>query len=234
MKNYNLKFKIFLLAACSLFLIPYTFYPANAKAAPQFLTSWQAQSYAPSWYQGKVWPTQSSQIEIAFEIVDGGKLTDLSKTTVRWYVNDKLIKNENDGLGIQSVNLSIPDYPGQETEIRISLPNYKGETLDNILHIPVAAPEVVINSFFGDDIYSGENFFEAIPFFFNASKMSDFSFSWLANNQAPQSYSDKPWQLNLNIDSRTPAGFTVNLKVAVQNILNQMELAIKDIQLRLK
>src|SRR3989338_8026257 len=129
MLNLKLKTLIFL-------IVVFVFLILNSvdaqTALPQFLVSWQAQSYAPARYQGKIFPTKGTPIVISFELIDNGKIVDLSKTAVRWYINDELVKNEDNGLGIKSLQFNLPDYAGQETEIRIAIPDYKGSQLDSI------------------------------------------------------------------------------------------------------
>ena len=60
-------------------LIGFVGHIGYAQNAPQFMVSWQADSYAPSWYQGKIFPVHGSRIKIGFELTDNGKIIDLSK-----------------------------------------------------------------------------------------------------------------------------------------------------------
>ncbi len=208
------------------------FASANAQvtSAPQFMVSWQANSSAPSWYRGKIFPTTGSGITVKFELVDSGKIVDLSKTPVRWYVNNNLKLNEANALGIKSYSFITNDYTGNDINIRISIPNYNGSVLDNVLTIPIVSPEVVINAPFpGKTIMPGKLNLEAIPFFFNAGSINNLSFSWNANGQ-PTSGTANPL-LNLNIDPGTPQGTSVNLSVVVKNITNELEAASKNLQL---
>ncbi len=209
---------------------------SNAQTSPQFLSSWRAENYASSWYQGKILPTYQSPVEISFELIDTGKTADLSKTKVRWYVNDNLVLNENNGLGIKNLKVNIPDYATQETEIRIAVVDYKGgEQLDEIIKIPVARPEVVINAPYPDNkINTGSSIFQTIPFFFNIKHRDALTVEWSANEQRAEGVFDNPWELELNIDSRTPSGFAVNLRAVVRNILNELEIGSKNIQLQIK
>jgi hypothetical protein len=236
MKNSRLKLKI-IFAFCTIVLISsfLVLSHSNAQTTPQFLVSWQAQSFVPGWYQGKIFPTYQSPLEINFELLISGKIVDLSKTKIRWYMNDKLVKNEDDGLGIKSLKITVPDYPGQETEIRISLPDYRGSVLDKIIKIPVARPEAMINVPYPDNqIKTGENYFQIFPFFFNVKKMDALSVEWSANGEKAASVTENPWQLTLNIDVATPSGFNINLSATVKNLLNQLEFNSQSIQLQLK
>lgn len=220
-----------------LFCVSFALLPLiSTAAAPQFLVSWQAQSYVPGWYQGKILPTNGTPVEINFELIDNGKIVDLSKTKIRWYVNDGLVKNEEDGLGIKILKADIPNYSGQETEIRISVVDYLGgEPLDKIIKIPVVGPEVIINAPYPDKkISAGPSIFQAIPFFFNIKNLNGFSIEWLANEQKPASPSGNPWLLNLNVGPETPKDTEIKLSVSVKNILKELEFASKSINLTIK
>ncbi len=240
MKNDNVKFKnsrkiltflIVILIFTFLFL-----HFASAQTAPQFFVSWQAQDYAPSWYSGKILPINGTPIEISFELIDKGKIADLSKTKVRWYVNDELVKNEENGLGIKNLRIITPGYTGQETEIRISVVDYLGgEILDKIIKIPVVGPEVLIDSPYPDKkISTGSSIFQAVPFFFNIKNLNSLSVEWSANEQKPTGLSANPWLLNLNIGPETPIGTEIKISVLVKNILKELEFAGKSIQLQVK
>ncbi len=236
MRIYNLKFKNLVLIVSISYLVFSVFYLVDAQTSPQFLISWQAQNYAPSWYQGKILAINGTPIEISFELIDNAKIADLSKTKVRWYVNDKLIKNENDGLGIKSLKIITSDYAGQETEIRIAVVDYKGgETLDEIVTIPVVNPEAVINAPYPDrKIGTGTSIFQVIPFFFNAKNLIGLSVDWSANEQKTEGLTGNPYLLNLNIGPETPKGTEIKVSALVKNLLNQLEFASKSIQLQIK
>jgi len=234
--------KIFIFSVSMFYFLFSTCLPAGrfsltyAQTSPQFLVSWQAESYAPSWYQGKILPINGAPVEISFELIDKGKIADLSKTKVRWYVNDELVKNEENGLGIKSLKIITPNYSGQETEIRISVVDYKGgETLDKVIKIPVVGPEVLIDSPYPDKkISAGLSIFQVVPFFFNIKNLNSLSVEWSANEQKPAGLSANPWSLNLNIGPETPIGTEIKISVSVKNLLKELEFASKSIQLQIK
>lgn len=204
-------------------------------ASPQFLVSWQSKNYAPSWYQGKIFPTKGSMVEVSFELMDNGKIADLSKEKIRWYINDKLEKNENSGLGIKSLMFSMPDYFGRTTEVRIEIFHYKGEdVIGKIINIPSASPEIIIDSpYFGDKISVGSSIFKAFPFFFNIKNLYDLSIEWSAMGQRSENFAN-PWQLSLNIDQKAPKGMEVRLSVSVKNLLKELEFAGENMRLVIK
>ena len=230
----NLKFFVFLLSIFYFLLSIFNF--ANAQTAtPQFLVSWQAKTYTPSWYQGKVFPTKGALIEVSFELIDNGKIADLSKEKIRWYVNDKLERNEESGLGLKNINFSTRDYPGQITEVRIEIFHYKdGDVIGKIIEIPSVKPELVIDFPYSDNkIGIGSSIFRAFPFFFDVKNLDSLSVEWSAMGQRSEG-SGNPWQLNLNIDQRAPKGTEIGVSVSVKNILKELEFAGKSVQLQIK
>ena len=180
-------------------------------------------------------PINGTAVNVNFELIDGGKLADLSKTIVRWYVNDKLVANENKGLGIKNIKINIPDFKGDTTEIRIAVLGYKdGDLIDKVIEIPISGPEAIINAPYPDGkIGIGSSVLELVPFFFNISDISNFSIDWLVNGRTPNS-SNNPYLLNLNIGSDTPQNTQINVSVSVKNILKQLEFASQSINLIVK
>ena len=215
-------------------LIGFVGHIGYAQNAPQFMVSWQADSYAPSWYQGKIFPVHGSRIKIGFELTDNGKIIDLSKNKVRWYINDKLKINEDSGLGIKTFSFLVNDYSGEDTEIKIAvLPcdgrcdGYKGEIIYKIVKIPIVSSEAVIDAPYKEKTISvGENIFLAYPFFFNVKNLSELFFEWLVANQPAESGKNNQ-ALDLNIDSLTPSGFEIDIKAIIRNLSDEMEFAAK-------
>jgi len=235
MKNFNFKFKISVLIFSTFYFLLSTFYFADA-ASPQFLVSWQSKNYAPSWYQGKIFPTKDSMVEVSFELMDNGKIADLSKEKIRWYINDNLEKNEDSGLGIKSLRFSMPDYPGRTTEVRIEIFHYKDAgVIGKIIDIPSVWPEVVIDAPYADNkIGVGLSVFKAFPFFFNVKNFYDLSAELSAMGQRVEGSGVNAWTLNLNIDSKAPKDTEINLSVSVKSLLKELEFANKSIQLQIR
>lgn len=209
---------------------------AGAQTKPQFLVSWQAQNYAPSWYQGKILPTKGTPINISFELIDNGKIADLSKTTVRWYVNDNLVLNENNGLGIKNLKINIPDYSGGQTEIRIVVLDYlKNGMIDKLIEIPVKGPEAIINAPYADGkIKTGSSVLNLFPFFFNIKDTHSLSVDWSVNGQKPSGSAGNPYVLNLNVGSETPKDTAINISVSLKSILKDLEFASQSVNLVIK
>lgn len=202
---------------------------------PQFMVSWQAKSFVPFWYAGKILPTKGSQVSVSFELIDAGSLADLSKSRVRWYVNDKLVRNEDNGLGIKSFQFTLPDYANFVTEVKITVLDYKSfSQLNKVVAIPSAAPKIAINAPFAD-LTAGKNPFEAAPFFFNIKKLSDLSYTWSANNQTAENGGNAtPWLIDLEIDPLMPKNSEMAFSVLAQNKSNSFEFAEKKLLFRIK
>ncbi len=230
------KLKVFVFLF-SVFYFLFFVFSADAQSSPiQFLTSWKADSYAPSWYGGKILPSLGSNIRVNFELMDNGKIVDLSGVVVRWYVDDDLMSNEDEGLGIKSLKIMAPQATGDDIKVRIAVVCYKDiAELNKIVNIPVSEPEAVIDfPYYNLAINRSGNIFRALPFFFNVKDLSKFSVNWLANDRNAQESGKNPWQLDLSIDSQTPSEFEINLEAIIQNTLNPLDYANKILKLTVR
>ncbi len=235
------KFLLCIFLVSTLYILPFVLFSASAQTSSaqtsiQFLTSWQAQNYAPSWYQGKIFAIRGTLVEISFELIDKGKIVNLSKTIVRWYVNDKLVANEDNGLGLKTLKFTAPDYAGRESNVKIAIVNYLGgDILYKNIAIPIVTPEIAIDAPYADGkIGFGQSVLTAMPFFFNVKSLDNLSIDWSTPEQNTGGQSGNSWSLNLNIEPTTPSGSVINLSVMVKNVLNNLESAVKNIQLQIK
>ncbi len=228
------KLKNLIILIVAFFLFSFLFVPYSLGSSPQFLASWQTNSYAPSWYQGKVFPTFGSLIEINFELIDNNKIVDLSKNKIRWHINNRLIKNETDGLGIKFLKFTNNNLIGRNIEIKITIVDYGDQPLFKIIRIPVVAPKTIIDAPHPKrKIGVGENLFRALPFFFNIKNLDKLSFEWQADKQT-SNITENPQELNLNIDARTLPGTTIRIRAIIKNIANQLEFASENIKIEIK
>lgn len=202
-----------------------------AQASPEFMISWKANNYAPSWYQGKNFPTYSTPVEVAFELIENNKIINLSNYEIRWYINDSLF---NKGKGLQTITFSPKNQAGTNIEVWVAIVNYKGKDLSKIIYIPAKNPEVVINSPYltGTVKTGGVYKVKASPFFFNVSNLENLSFGWLVNNQTALPGKDQSSDvLNLNISTSTPSGLQIDINAVVSNVLDTIESAAKNLKL---
>mgnify|MGYP001562150461 CR=1 FL=1 len=231
-KAKNLKISIFLLS--TFYFLLSTFF-VDAQTAPQFLITWRSQSYAPSWYQGKVLATRGSWADVSFDLINNGKIVDLSKNKVRWYVNDDLKRNEDDGLGIKNFYFGVDNYSRDDINIRIVVVDYLDEQIARIITIPLINSEVVIDApYSGRRLSSGTNMFKAYPYFFNIDDLSKLSFDWTVNGRPAEGASGSADNLKLNIDNLAPSGFGIDVRATIKNLADEMEFASSQIKLDVK
>lgn len=203
---------------------------AIAQTNPEFLVSWRAINYVPADYQGKIFPSKSSLIEAGFDLVGGNKIVNLSRNEIRWLLDNELIAS---GKGLQSIKFNTKKSGGNEHSIRIEVSDYKGEEIEHTFKILVAKPEVIIDTKYpSSQIPLGNYIFQALPYFFNINNISNLSFTWLANNQPVQGEAQNRDFLNLNLQSKDkPYETQLNVTITAQNLFNQLELAIKKLNL---
>lgn len=239
MKRFNPKFKIFILILLISHFSLLVFQQVNAQSSPQFFVSWKADSYVPEWYQGKILPNRQTSIKVNFDLIDNGKIVDLSATKIRWYVDDKLRRNEKDGLGIKTLQF-IPPWSivtRDTVEARIVVVDYKGETIGKIINIPLVKPETVIQNFnFGGELDSGTHKFQVNPFFFNIRALNDLAFNWIVNGKlAIDDSIDEPSNiLNLEIAPGLLANTNLKLEIGVEKLTDKSETARKKIELTIR
>lgn len=181
---------------------------------PELWLSWRAQTYTPPGFVGKALPTTNTIIIASADLVDGGKIANLSKQTTYWYLNDNLLQG---GIGIQRVSLrAIDALPGTTLDLRIELPNYHGGTITKTVTIPVVKPEVAIVSKVGG-VFSGASVeVGSLSYFFNISKPTDLSYLWNVNGDAAKA-SEDPTRLVVNLPPETPSGFGLDIELVAKN-----------------
>ncbi len=206
-----------------------------AQVGPQFLATWRSHNYAPSWYAGKIMATRGSWVDVSFELINNGKVVDLSKNKVRWYVNDDLRRNEDDGLGIKNFYFGVDKLARDDIEVRIEIIDYAENPIGKTIIISLANPEVVIDAPYPErKIPSGINFFKAYPFFFNINDLSKLSFNWTVGGRSAESSAIDTSVLKLNIDKLAPSGFGIDVQATINNLLDEMEFASSRIKTEVK
>jgi hypothetical protein len=214
----------------ALLLVSGTPLTQGQQTKPKFLITWQAKSYVPPQYKGKVLPGAGSQIIASVELVDGGKLVDLSRQIIYWYANDNFVGG---GEGVQTTSFNAGDNAPNTLSLRVQLPGYKNQNvlLIKTIEIPIAGPEVVIESPYPDGRFTNSPVqLKGIPYFFNVASQSDLGFTWSVNGETPPN-AENPADLVVNINPDAPSGSTLNVGLTVQNPVNNSESASKIIGL---
>ena len=204
---------------------------AQTVSIPEFLVTWSANSYVPADYQGKIFPSKSSQVKIGLDLIDKNRIADLSGANISWFLNDTFIRS---GIGLKNINLNINRELNQN--IRISITDYADDELDHIFVLPVANPEIVIDtknplllSHNQIQLPAKDHLFEARPFFFNISNLNELSFKWRIGNKLVSGEAGSPEFLNLNFEATGGAAkeTQLTLSVSAANINNQFEFSSK-------
>ena len=199
-----------------------------AAAGPELLITWRAKSYVPPDYSGKILPTANSEMTASLEVINQGRVVDISGQTIYWYVNGNLISN---GKGVQTVTFHTPNSLPNVATIKAELPFYSGGDLLSEVSIPVVPPEAVIEAAYpNSSFYGGTAEAKAFPYFFNVSTANDLIFSWSVNGQIPTS-SENPSILSVNSDPNMPVGSTLLIALDIQNQTNPLEAASKIVSL---
>lgn len=174
-------------------------------------------------------PKEGSEIGASLEIFVGGKIADLSKQTIYWYLDNNFIKG---GRGVQNIFFTASKPAGGDHNLRIQLPDFKGNLLIKTLDVPIVRPEVVIEAPFPDKKISGSKInLLGRPYFFNAQNRSLLDFNWTVNGQAPDK-SDNPQNLEINLENSNGGGI-INVSLSIQNRERTLESAFKTISLLL-
>lgn len=190
-------------------VMPITF----AQVLPEFLISWKANNYAPSEYQGKILPVKGATINVSMELVEKGKLANLSAYEVRWFVDDEL---QTAGFGMKNFNFEVDTFTGKSSIlVKADVINYRGTNLEKRILIPIAEPELTITRL-------NKNTFKALPYFFNVSTINDLNFIWSINNVSTSGLVEEPDFLSLDL-AKINAGTSLVLNLLVENPENLME-----------
>lgn len=189
--------------------------------------SWDTNTSAPIWYEGKRFPSYESGIAVSLELIEQngapeGRLIDLSNKEVRWYINDEFIEKGN---GMQTlIAKGEKTYPGKDISVKVTVVDYydsqTGQTYNVSYHktIPILYPAVKVDyRLFEPRVVPGQKLvFSAFPFYFNVSK-DQLRSSWKVANQevSPLTLED-PFELNVDIPGDIERGrvFPIELKVS--------------------
>ncbi len=210
---------------------------ANAQTAKEtdgfeFLASWRAESFVPTTYRGKVFPTQGSAVSAHIELLYNGTPVDLSGQAVRWLINGKFFLNER---GAKHITYRTQTRGGDEDVIRAQLREYQGGSFEHIIIIPIARPEVVVSSPHPyRTLPTGEVAMRAIPYFFTAKTIDALSFSWKINGVRPEGSPERPDLLALINPSTVPDGAPISVFAGIQNKNKETEIGVVTVKFSLK
>ncbi len=197
--------------------------PAAAQTGGSLWLTWHTNTYAPPGFTGKALPTADSEIAASVEAISGGKVLDISKEMIRWYVDSTITEY---GVGKKNINLRAPGVAGTKIILTVELPG-RDDLLPKTAEVPVVRPEAVVDAPYPSGFFSGEKIvLQVHPFFFNVASLADLSSSWKINDSVPEG-SANPDRVEINMAPGTADGFPVNVVVSLRNPLNTLESATK-------
>lgn len=202
-----------------------------AQEKNEIILTWQANNFFPSSYLGKALTTQYSPVSVAVELISAGKLTDLSKYQISWYLDGKYL-SRGDGLK-ESVFLA-KKTKGETHVVRVEIKN-GNSILTESVSVPVFAHTLVLESPYPKNIIKPNTqiSLKAMPYFFNLDTFNDLSFFWQVNGEKESSGTNNA--LILNIGAPTNKDDSVlEIVGSTQNIKNPMEFAKQKIWLTIQ
>ncbi|MFA6136229.1 MAG: hypothetical protein WC705_02635 [Candidatus Paceibacterota bacterium] len=226
----------FVLISVFCLLVGFLFINVALAEEPEVIFSWKANSYAPEWFGGKIFPINQSKITTSFEAVsqnnsDFGKILNLSSKNIKWFVNNSLYK---EGKGLKSVVITKDDFPRDNIEVKINFEIFDENKNYNLFvnryfSIPIVSPEIVISHKKTDLLVSlNEKInFKAFPFFFSGS-LKNLTAKWTVNSIQVERDFENLFDLVLNIASESPTK-QVTVEGFINNLNNQRESASKSI-----
>jgi hypothetical protein len=202
--------------------------PISASAM-DFFVSWQADAYTPYFYQGKVLPTNNSNIITSFELLENGRPINLSQRQVRWYLDNELSQS---GVGLKTIIFKINSLRRDSHQLRIVLPQYNnGNDLEKIFSIPIVSPEAIIDAPYVNGLLAGNtNLLRGLFYFFNIDSIKELVIDWFVNNRSVSPSSLGEDILGLPISEF--GGGIFNIGLGAKNKNNELEFASEKINLR--
>ena len=221
MYNESMRRTILLAAIVVIAALPFF---SRAQSQPYIFLTWKAETYVPPHYPGKALPIPNSKITVAVDLVDQGRVVDLSSETTYWYLNDAFLTG---GAGITRVAITAPDTLGKNTiRLRVALPNYQGGVMKSVT-IPVTLPEIVIEHALPRKEVRGETLeVRGWPYFFNVRDLSELLLSWSVAGKEPEPYPD-PSALRVSVRGSLPSGARIPVRFGAENPEHRFETANK-------
>ncbi|MDP3880782.1 MAG: hypothetical protein Q8Q32_01185 [bacterium] len=193
------------------------------ESGPQIIISWKASnSYAPSFFQGKLLPTRSSPVNARVLVLENGQIRNLAQTEIRWYLNGKLIKS---GQGLTETQISFDQLANRYNELSLTLRQYKGSDFSKSVALPIHPPKVLLND---GNLLNSLNKDSALliahPFFFSIEQAGSLFFNWKIGKESYTASGISGSQVGIDL-SRLEPGEVLDIALEVENALNSLEKA---------
>ncbi len=218
--------RTFVVVFCAALLTSSLFLCAEAQGVsatqPQIFLTWQARGYVPPSYQGKALPAANSVVTASMEVIDQGRIADISNKSVYWYQDGLLVGS---GLGKKTVNFRTASQAPTQSQLMVQVQGYKGQLLFNTIVLPVAQPTAVIEAPYTGNISGGNSVtVKGVPYFFNVPDMNSLVFNWVVNGTpaSPPATSTDKSVLAITTNSNAAPGSTLNIGLTIQDPKEQL------------
>lgn len=210
-----------LLLSC-FFAFLFFYVAAQAQTAPQLLITWRSRAYVEPSFQGKILPVAGAPLEASAMMIDAGKPVDLSKQTIRWFLNNRLLQS---GTGLQTV--AVPGDPllrDAEIRLKVVIAGYKGADQQAVIVLQPTRPEVIIRPTYPEwYVPAGNALFRAMFYHWSAESPDALSLRWSLQGQTVESFGEGA-ALAAEIPAAA-AGNTLSLQLTANNTANALEAA---------
>lgn len=194
-----------------------------SQTTPIFWITWSTGSYSAPGYEGKTLPTNGTNVSVAFELIQDGKVIPLGSQEVRWFLDEAPVQ---DGNGLKQYSFQSNSASGSRL-VRIELPDFRDiGSLTKSIQIPAVSPEVVLDApYVKNSVTSRELVIKALPYYFNVTRAGDLNWNWQVNNETPSGAAQDPSIINILIPPEMPSGSQILTKVSVVNSTRPNESA---------
>lgn len=211
--------------------------------------TWVANSKTPVFYRAKIMPTQNSFVTISalpFIYRPGTKSRISANSLIYNWTIDRKLDSLKSGMAENSYILKVNNFFGNPYSVRLEVKTADSAiSLNKFITIPVVRPQVWL--YFSDPstglpfgaalknlTIKPANFnFVAETYFFTAPK-EELRWRWFINNREIMEENEKPWLASLNLANDFLGQFSAQIKVAVQNPQNDLEIAESITNLEIK
>ncbi len=194
---------------------------AHAAGAPQLTITWRADNYTPNDFEGRVLPSPNTPVTVSVEATIDGKLADLSKANIAWYKDGERF---DFGPGLKETTFTASETDAGSHFVRATV-SVNGATAEQTLRVPVVRPTAVLEVPYPDRAVPAESVanLTSVPYFFNASVITDFVFSWASGDLKQNSGSDNVLALKVGTPY-TDSQRTVTVNSYIQNRKDPFEI----------
>lgn len=215
--NKLMKKRIFLATAAGLLIFAAAAPLSHASAqqtSEEVMLTWRAETYVPADYAGRVLPARGASVTASVELLDNGRLVDLSGKKINWIVDRQILGS---GIGLKTFTFTIPDFASERVRLVARITKSRGVSLEKSADLPVKKPEAVIDIPYPSRTAKERDIrLYALPYFFPIKSLEEISFLWRANDDRSSSPTGLDNELLISVPEAVAqtTGFFIDLMVS--------------------